>query len=68
MTELKRTNVHSHIRGDLVLEGVDWDPVGAFEENWFPVDTEIKAQARGSNNWLLDELHGAKIHLRGILS
>lgn len=48
----------------MVLEGVGWDPVGAFEENWFPVDAEIKAQSWRPDNWLLDKFYCAKIHLQ----
>lgn len=40
------------------------DPVGAFEENRFAVDAEIEAQSCGTDNWFLDQLHGAKIHLQ----
>lgn len=56
--------LHSHSRGDLVLEGVGWDPVGAFEEDWFPIDAEIKAQAWRAGDWLLDKFHCAKKYLQ----
>lgn len=65
-TQLFKLNSHS--RGDLVLEGVGRDPVGAFEENWLPVDSEIKAQSWRPDNWLLDQFHRAEIHLQGTLS
>lgn len=55
-----------HGRGDLVLEGVCWDPIGAFEENCFPVDAEIKAQSGRPDKWLLDKFNCAKIHLQEI--
>lgn len=54
----------SHSRGHLVLEGVRWDPVGAFEENRFPVDAEIKAQARRPGDRLLDKFHAAEVNLQ----
>lgn len=60
--------LNSHSRGDLVLEGVGWDPVGAFEENWFPIDAEIKAQSWRADNWLLDKFYCAKIHLQEMFS
>lgn len=59
--------LNSHSRGDLVLEGVGRDPVGAFEENWLPIDSEIKAQSWRPDNWLLDQFHRAEIHLQGTL-
>lgn len=70
MQEFKKQlfKLNSHSRGDLVLEGVGWDPVGAFEENWFPVDFEIKAQPWRSDNWLLEKFYCAKIHLQEISS
>lgn len=52
----------------MVLEGVGGDPVGAFEENWFPIDAEIKAQSWRPDNWLLDKFYCAKIHLQETFS
>lgn len=56
--------MNSRVRGDLVLKRVCWDPVRAFEENRFPIDAEIKAEARRPGDGLLDQLSGAEIHLQ----
>lgn len=54
---------HSHSSGDLVLEGVGWDPVGSFQKDGFSIDAEIKSQSRRPDNRVLDEFYCAEIHL-----
>lgn len=54
---------HSHGSGDLVLEGVGWDPVGSFQKDGFSIDAEIKSQSWRPDNWVLDEFYCAEIHL-----
>lgn len=54
----------SQSRRDLVLEGVSRDPIGAFEENWFVVDTEIKAETWRAGDRLLDQFHCTEINLQ----
>lgn len=49
--------LNSHGRSHLVLEGVRWDPVGAFEENRFPIDAKIEAQAWRADYRLLDQFY-----------
>ena len=41
-----------------------WDPVGALEEDWFPIDTKIEAETRGPSDRLLDKIHCAEVHLQ----
>lgn len=67
--ELSQTGTgvrHSHGSGDLVLEGVGWDPVGPFQKDGFSIDAEIKSQSRRPGNRVLDEFYCAEIHLEKI--